>query len=37
MHLSYATEKCCAGWGQSYIRALATLPVAWTSEKRAAA
>ena len=37
MHVSYATEKSYAGWVQSYMRALATLPVAWTSEKKAAA
>ena len=36
MHLSYATEKYCAGRGQSYIRALAKYPKEWTSEKMAA-
>ena len=37
MHLSYATEKCYAGWARSYIRALAKFPKAWTSERKAEA
>jgi len=36
-HLSYATEKSYAGWVQSYSRAVARMPKAWTSEKKAEA
>lgn len=37
MHLSYATRESCRGRVQSYIRALAKYPKAWSSEKRAEA
>ena len=37
MHLSYATEKSYAHWAQSYMRGLAKMPKAWTSERKAEA
>ncbi len=36
-HLSYATEKSYAAWAQSYSGAVAKMPRAWTSERKAEA
>ena len=37
VHLSYATEKSCAHWAESYSRSVVKMRKLWTSERKAEA